>query len=470
MGHVACARGALRLRRFVPLQPAGTRPGPERRREHCCAGRCGPRARHVRRHSARRALRAAGVALARPSYVRVSLVCLSVPPLLTSLLLLFIAASTRWFPAGGMTSADATTLAWLRLDGRRGDASAAAGAGARAADSRHVRAAPGAVDDRGFAPAVHLAAVARGLSARDVVLRHAWRVSLRPICGVYGLAIGALLSGSFVVEFVTAWPGLGRFDVRGASRARHLSRGWMRGDGRTVSGRWQRDRRLAAGRGGSTRPRTAGAMKRAGLWLLAAAALVTHCRAVARAESRPTAGIPVRCTRRPPPFTCLTGRRGRRSSTRSASSTLSSGDLKRTRLEPVPLRWFTDGRLVTVPEADGGPLLLLGADSLGRDTFSRLLYSARTSLGLALIGTLGALLVGALVGGLAGYAGGAIDHALSQVYRLRPGAAGDLCGAGAARRHAAGPAARDGVRAAGVDIRAARLADRGARRARHRGI
>jgi peptide/nickel transport system permease protein len=80
----------------------------------------------------------------------------------------------------------------------------------------------------------------------------------------------------------------------------------------------------------------------------------------------------------------------------------------------VPLRWFTDGRLVTVSESDGGPLLLLGADSLGRDTFSRLLYSARISLGLALIGTLGALLVGALVGGLAGYAGGAIDHALSR--------------------------------------------------------
>jgi peptide/nickel transport system permease protein len=83
--------------------------------------------------------------------------------------------------------------------------------------------------------------------------------------------------------------------------------------------------------------------------------------------------------------------------------------------QPVSLRWFADGRLFTVSEADGGPLLLLGADSLGRDTFSRLLYSARTSLGLALIGTLGALLVGAFVGGLAGYAGGAIDHALSRL-------------------------------------------------------
>ena len=59
----------------------------------------------------------------------------------------------------------------------------------------------------------------------------------------------------------------------------------------------------------------------------------------------------------------------------------------------VPLRWFTDGRLVTVPEADGGPLLLLGGDSLGRDTFSRLLYSARTSLALAGISTVAALLL-----------------------------------------------------------------------------
>jgi peptide/nickel transport system permease protein len=81
---------------------------------------------------------------------------------------------------------------------------------------------------------------------------------------------------------------------------------------------------------------------------------------------------------------------------------------------PVSLKWITGGRLFTVSEADGGPLLLLGADGLGRDTFSRLLYSARTSLGLALTGTLGALLVGAFVGGLAGYAGGTIDHTLSR--------------------------------------------------------
>src|SRR2546426_956668 len=55
-----------------------------------------------------------------------------------------------------------------------------------------------------------LAALARGLSHRDLVLRHAWRVSLRPVLAVYGIVIGALLSGSFAVEYVTSWPGLGR--------------------------------------------------------------------------------------------------------------------------------------------------------------------------------------------------------------------------------------------------------------------
>jgi len=66
-----------------------------------------------------------------------------------------------------------------------------------------------------------MAAVARGVSSGRVLLRHAWPSSMRPICAVYGVAIGALLSGSFVVEFVTAWPGLGRLMFE-ALRARDI--------------------------------------------------------------------------------------------------------------------------------------------------------------------------------------------------------------------------------------------------------
>jgi peptide/nickel transport system permease protein len=80
---------------------------------------------------------------------------------------------------------------------------------------------------------------------------------------------------------------------------------------------------------------------------------------------------------------------------------------------PVPLRWFARGRLVSVDDGSG-PLLLLGADAFGRDILARLLYGARATLALAVIATAAAILIGALVGGIAGYAGGTIDEVLSR--------------------------------------------------------
>ncbi|MGE0445606.1 MAG: ABC transporter permease [Vicinamibacterales bacterium] len=78
----------------------------------------------------------------------------------------------------------------------------------------------------------------------------------------------------------------------------------------------------------------------------------------------------------------------------------------------VSLRWFANGRLVTT---EGEPLLLLGADAYGRDIFARILYGARVSLALALVATVGALLLGSLVGAIAGYAGGRLDELLSRL-------------------------------------------------------
>lgn len=52
---------------------------------------------------------------------------------------------------------------------------------------------------------------------------------------------------------------------------------------------------------------------------------------------------------------------------------------------------------------------LLGADYVGRDLFSRLLYGARVSLAVAIIGPLISLLVGVLYGSVAGYFGGKVD-------------------------------------------------------------
>ncbi len=78
----------------------------------------------------------------------------------------------------------------------------------------------------------------------------------------------------------------------------------------------------------------------------------------------------------------------------------------------VPLIWFSGGRLVQSADDAHAPLLLLGADGFGRDVFARLLFAARTSLSLSLVAALGAVCLGALLGGAAGYMGGATDDIL----------------------------------------------------------
>jgi peptide/nickel transport system permease protein len=84
------------------------------------------------------------------------------------------------------------------------------------------------------------------------------------------------------------------------------------------------------------------------------------------------------------------------------------------RAERIPIRWFTGGRLVSSGSATQ-PLFLLGGDPSGRDVCSRLLAGARISLGVALVASAAALLVGALIGALSGFAGGRVDLLLMRI-------------------------------------------------------
>lgn len=150
-----------------------------------------------------------------------SSILLSLPPLLTSLGLLFLAARTGWLPAGGMTSIGVSHqgwTAWVFDVGAHLPLPTLALALPVAASFERQQA-------RALADAVHApfltAARARGVAPLAVLLRHAWPVSLRPLCASFGVTVGALLSGSFVVEYVTAWPGLGRLMYE-ALRARDV--------------------------------------------------------------------------------------------------------------------------------------------------------------------------------------------------------------------------------------------------------
>ena len=72
------------------------------------------------------------------------------------------------------------------------------------------------------------------------------------------------------------------------------------------------------------------------------------------------------------------------------------------RTSPAPLGLFVRGRLIGVEDESRGPWLPLGADSSGRDLLARLLYGGRTSVGVALVAAIVALVLGALAGGASG--------------------------------------------------------------------
>jgi peptide/nickel transport system permease protein len=69
-------------------------------------------------------------------------------------------------------------------------------------------------------------------------------------------------------------------------------------------------------------------------------------------------------------------------------------------------------------EKGGSPAHLLGTDLLGRDTFSRMLHGARTSLAVAVVAILVAGILGSVVGILAGYMGGWLDTLLMRAADL----------------------------------------------------
>jgi len=123
-----------------------------------------------------------------------SLLVLSVPPLISSLALLTIAARTGWFPVSGMGGPRHLVVPTLAL--------------ALPIAAMLERLQSQSIGDALDRPST-TAARARGIPESRVIWRHGWRQSLAPVLAVYGVIVGSLFSGSFAVEIVTSWPGLG---------------------------------------------------------------------------------------------------------------------------------------------------------------------------------------------------------------------------------------------------------------------
>jgi peptide/nickel transport system permease protein len=58
---------------------------------------------------------------------------------------------------------------------------------------------------------------------------------------------------------------------------------------------------------------------------------------------------------------------------------------------------------------------ILGTDEIGRDILARLLFGARVSLYVGVAATLGSEIIGAMVGAISGYYGGAIDQIMMRI-------------------------------------------------------
>ena len=143
----------------------------------------------------------------------VAFIWLSVPEILSGLLLLMLAARTGWFPVGGMRSLDYDDLSSL----------------GQVPDIAHHLVLPAFVV--GLIPLASrmrqmrsnlldvlrldyvTTARAKGLDERVVVYKHALRNALNPMITLFGYTLGALVSGSFVAEIIFSWPGLGRLTL-----------------------------------------------------------------------------------------------------------------------------------------------------------------------------------------------------------------------------------------------------------------
>ena len=96
----------------------------------------------------------------------------------------------------------------------------------------------------------------------------------------------------------------------------------------------------------------------------------------------------------------------------------------------IPLGFFVKGepyelwgiipwdRHVIGPANPDDPVFMLGTDRLGRDMLSRVIYGARISMSIGLVGVALSVVLGIALGGISGYYGGRIDNVIQRIIEV----------------------------------------------------
>jgi peptide/nickel transport system permease protein len=134
---------------------------------------------------------------------------MAVPDLALALGLLLFAARSGWFPTGGLASLGFESLSPMNelrdLTLHMVLPVVVLVLTALPLLVRHVRAAMAGVLDAPFLRA----AQGHGIPRRRLLYRYALPAAANPLISLFGFSIGALLSGSLLVEVVMSWPGIG---------------------------------------------------------------------------------------------------------------------------------------------------------------------------------------------------------------------------------------------------------------------
>ena len=114
------------------------------------------------------------------------------------LLILVFALGLGWFPVSGREGAGAVVLPALTL-----------GTSLAAILARMIRSSVLEVLGEDFIRTAY----AKGLSRRQVLVRHALPNALLPVITILGLQLGTLLAGAVITETVFSWPGIGLLTI-----------------------------------------------------------------------------------------------------------------------------------------------------------------------------------------------------------------------------------------------------------------